>query len=110
MSIFFSTYSGIIDIWELLVSLFSFIGGTEDIDNAKAVLKFLLQWFDGLASDHDTLLIDQMGKLLAFKIPIYLLNCVNQDVKKPIYMVKRQNVVMYKIICIFFNYFHLNSF
>ena len=38
-----------------------FPGGTEDIDNAKAVLKFLLQWFDGLASDHDTLLIDQMG-------------------------------------------------
>ena len=80
MQIFFSRYSGIIDICELLVSLFSFIGGTEDIDNAKAVLKFLLQWFDGLASDHDTLLIDQMGKLLAFKIPFYLLNCVNQDV------------------------------
>ena len=36
------------------------------------MLKFLLQWFDGLASDHDTLLIDQMGKLLAFKIPNYL--------------------------------------
>ena len=79
MQIFFSNYSGIIDIvCELLV--FSFIGGTEDIDNAKAVLKFLLQWFDGLASDHDTLLIDQMGKLLAFKIPIHLWNCVNQDV------------------------------
>ena len=79
MQIFFSNYSGIIDIVsELLV--FSFIGGTEDIDNAKAVLKFLLQWFDGLASDHDTLLIDQMGKLLAFKIPIHLWNCVNQDV------------------------------
>ena len=72
MQIFFSRYSGIIDICELLVSLFSFIGGTEDIDNAKAVLKFLLQWFDGLASDHDTLLIDQMGKFLAFKIPKYL--------------------------------------
>ena len=24
-------------------------------------MKFLLQWFDGNASDHDTLLIDQMG-------------------------------------------------
>jgi phosphatidylinositol 4-kinase len=34
---------------------------TDDIDNTKAVLKFLLQWFDGNASDHDTLLIDQMG-------------------------------------------------
>ena len=54
------------------IFFFSFIGGTEDIDNAKAVLKFLLQWFDGLASDHDTLLIDQMGKLLALKIPTYL--------------------------------------
>ena len=69
MQIFFQI---IVDICELLVSLFSFIGGTEDIDNAKAVLKFLLQWFDGLASDHDTLLIDQMGKLLAFKIHTYL--------------------------------------
>ena len=34
---------------------------SDDIDNTKAVLKFLLQWFDGNASDHDTLLIDQMG-------------------------------------------------
>ena len=31
------------------------------MDNTKAVLKFLLQWFDGNASDHDTLLLDQMG-------------------------------------------------
>ena len=52
--------------------MFSFIGGTEDIDNAKAVLKFLLQWFDGLASDHDTLLIDQMGKLLALKNKLFI--------------------------------------
>ncbi len=33
----------------------------DDVDNTRAVLKFLLQWFDGQASDHDTLLIDQMG-------------------------------------------------
>ena len=84
-----------------LVSFFSFIGGTEDIDNAKAVLKFLLQWFDGLASDHDTLLIDQMGKLLAFKIPIYLFNFCKAGFLKANLYGKTPN---------FFNYFHLNSF
>ena len=64
---------------------FPIIGGTEDIDNAKAVLKFLLQWFDGLASDHDTLLIDQMGKLLALKDKVYfLMHHLNQIVQKPI--------------------------
>ena len=30
-------------------------------ENTKAVLKFLLQWFDQNPSEHDTLLIDQMG-------------------------------------------------
>ena len=30
-------------------------------ENTKAVLKFLLQWFDQNPSDHDRLLIDQMG-------------------------------------------------
>ena len=38
-----------------------FQSGSDDIDNTKAVLKFLLQWFDGQASENDELLIDQMG-------------------------------------------------
>lgn len=34
---------------------------SESEENTRAVLKFLLQWFDQTSSEHDSLLIDQMG-------------------------------------------------
>ena len=33
----------------------------ESDENVKAVLKFLLQWFDQSPSDHDSLLVDQVS-------------------------------------------------
>lgn len=56
-----SSHNTILALGHIAVILHSSQTGADDIDNTKAVLKFLLQWFDGNASDHDTLLIDQMG-------------------------------------------------
>ena len=54
-----SSHNTILALGHIAVILHTQIN--DDLDNTKAVLKFLLQWFDGNASDHDTLLLDQMG-------------------------------------------------
>ena len=50
-----SSINSILALGHIAVSL------RDSEENTKAVLKFLLQWFDQNPSDHDRLLIDQMG-------------------------------------------------
>ena len=56
-----SSHNTILALGHIAVTLHTQVP-SDDIDNTKAVLKFLLQWFDGNASDHDTLLIDQVNQ------------------------------------------------